>query len=183
MATDDHDKGTNYQAQLDVTYEASNWLTVANKTYFEDYSQLQLEYAQRYFNDIKESYNFQDRFELRAKFGQHQLIGGVAYRFMHVLAYGDFFNEYLNATDITTNPANFPITTNLFGVVQLPGTSYYATPGATYAGAAALGYPNSIANTQDQNSHQVGLFLQDIYQLTDQLSLLTGCASMRSTRA
>ncbi len=174
VAPDDHDEGTNYQAQLDVTYDVNKWLTIANKTYFEDYSQLQLEYAQRYFNDIKESYNFQDRFELRARFDKHQLIGGVAYRFMHVLAYGDFFNEYLNATDITTNPASFPITTNLFGVVQLPGTSYYATPGATYAGSAALGYPNSIANTQDQTSHQVGLFLQDIYQLTEQLSILTG---------
>jgi catecholate siderophore receptor len=175
VAPTDHDQGTNFQAQLDLTYNVNDWLTVANKGYFEDYSQLQLEYAQRYFNDIKESYNFEDRFELRGKFNKNQVIAGLAYRFMHVLSYGDFFNEYLNATDITTNPANFPITTNLFGVVPVPGNpQYQATPGAAYAGAAALGYPNSIANTQDQTSHQIGVFLQDIYQLTEKISLLGG---------
>src|SRR3984957_18567316 len=129
VAPGDHDEGTNYQAQLDVTDLMTDHLTIANKAYFEDYSQIQLEYAQRYYNNIKESYNFEDRFELRGKFDNNQFITGAAYRFMHVLAYGDFFNEYLNATDITTNPANFPITTNLFGVVQVPGTSnQFATP-------------------------------------------------------
>ena len=39
-------------------------------------------------------------------------------RTVHVLAYGDFFNEYLNGTDLTTNPANFPIVLNLFGVLH-----------------------------------------------------------------
>lgn len=171
VAPDDHDKGTNYQAQLDVTDLIADNLTLANKAYFEDYSQLQLEYAQRYYNNIKESYNFEDRFELRGKFADSQLITGVAYRFMHVLAYGDFFNEYLNATDITTNPANFPIT-QLFGVVPVPGRpNELAAPGAAYASAA---YPFSIANTQEQNSHQVGLFFQDVYNLTSKLSVLGG---------
>jgi outer membrane receptor protein involved in Fe transport len=175
VAPDDHDQGTNYQAQLDVTDLITDNLTIANKAYFEDYSQLQLEYAQRYYNNIKESYNFEDRFELRGKWTNNQFITGVAYRFMHTLTYGDFFNEYLNATDITTNPANFPITTNLYGVVPVPGRpNEFATPGATYVGGAAAGYPNSIANTQNQNSHQVGLFFQDIYSLTSKLSVLGG---------
>ncbi len=171
VAPDDHDKGTNYQAQLDITDALTDTLTISNKTYFEDYSQLQLEYAQRYYNNIQESYNFEDRFEVRGKSANNHLITGVAYRFMHVLAYGDFFNEYLNATDITTNPANFPIT-QLFGVLPVPGRSnQFATPGAAYASPA---YPNSIANTQKQNSSQVGLFFQDIYNLTSRLSVLAG---------
>ena len=105
--------------------------------------------------------------------GGNQLITGVSFRYMHVLAYGDFFNEYLNATDITGNPAGFPIATNLFGVLQVPGApaNQLATPGASYASAD---YPNSIADTQDQNSVQVGLFLQDLFQITDQLSVLGG---------
>jgi catecholate siderophore receptor len=173
VAPDDHDEGTNYQAQLDVTDLVTDHLTIANKAYFEDYSQLQLEYAQRYYNNIQQSYNFEDRFELRGKWDDNQFITGVAYRFMHVLAYGDFFNEYLNATDITTNPANFPIVQpNLFGVVQVPGTSnQYATPGATYNSAL---YPNAQTNTQDQNSNQLGVFFQDIYSLTSKLSVLGG---------
>ena len=126
VAPDDHDQGSNYQAQLDVNYKVNNSISLVNKGYFEDYSQLQLEYAQRYFNDIKDSYNFEDRFELQAKFDKNQVIGGIAYRFIHVLAYGDFYNEYLNATDITTNPANFPIVQpNLYGVVQVPGNATY----------------------------------------------------------
>jgi outer membrane receptor for monomeric catechols len=173
VAPDDHDEGTNFQAQLDITDVIDDHLTIANKGYFEDYSQLQLEYAQRYYNNIKESYNFEDRFELRGKFTDNQFITGFAYRFMHVLAYGDFFNEYLNATDITSNPANFPITTHLFGVVQVPGApaNQLATPGAAYN---SPDYPNSILNTQDQNSHQFGVFFQDIYSLTSTLSLLVG---------
>jgi len=173
VAPTDHDQGTNFQAQLDVTDLITDNLTLANKAYFEDYSQLQLEYAQRYYNNIKESYNFEDRFELRGKWTNNQFITGVAYRFMHVLAYGDFFNEYLNATDITTNPANFPITQPyLFGVLPVPGhPNQFATPGATYDSAE---FPNSIANTQQQNSHQIGLFFQDIYSLTSKLSVLGG---------
>jgi len=175
VAPHDHDEGTNYQAQLDVTDTLDDHLTLAYKGYFEDYSQIQLEYAQRYYNNIKDSYNFENRFELRGNYGDNQFITGVAYRFMHVLAYGDFFNEYLNATDITTNPANFPIT-QLYGVVLVPGTTdQYATPAASYgAAAAAAGYPNSILNTQDQTSHQLGVFFQDIYKVTDKLSVLAG---------
>jgi hypothetical protein len=171
VAPDDHDKGTNFQAQLDVTDVLSDTLTVANKAYFEDYSQLQLEYAQRYYNNIKESYNFQDRLELHGTWTHNQLITGVAYRFMHVLAYGDFYNEYLNATDITTNPANFPIT-ELFGVLPVPGSpTQFAAPGASYADPL---HPFSIPNTQDQNSHQFGVFFQDVYKVTDKLTLLGG---------
>jgi outer membrane receptor protein involved in Fe transport len=176
VAPGDHDQGSNFQAQLDVNYNINDSISLVNKGYFEDYSQQQLEYAQRYFNDIKESYNFEDRLELHASFGKNQAIAGIAYRFIHVLAYGDFYNEYLNATDITTNPANFPIVQpNLYGVVQVPGNAtYYAVPGATYAGSSAFGYPYSIANTQDQTSNQIGAFIQDLYQVTDQVSILGG---------
>jgi catecholate siderophore receptor len=170
VAPHDHDTGTNYQAQLDITDVVNDHLTLAYKGYFEDYSQIQIEYAQRYYNNIKESYNFENRFELRGKWDNNQLITGVSYRFMHVLAYGDFFNEYLNATDITSNPANFAITNaELSGVYLVPGTGdQYATPGALYNGN------NYQANTQDQNSNQFGLFFQDIYSVTDKLSVLVG---------
>jgi hypothetical protein len=63
----DRNKGTNFQAQLDATYLLSDSLTLVNKGYFEDYSQLQLEDSERYYNNIKESYNFEDRFELQGK--------------------------------------------------------------------------------------------------------------------
>lgn len=171
VAPHDHDHGTNFQAQLDITYELNDHLTLANKGYYEDYSQLQLEYAQRYYNNIAKSHNIEDRFEVRAGFGGNQLITGVSYRHMSVLAYGDFYNEYLNATDITGDPAGFPIT-SLFGVVAVPGRpTEFAVPGASYPSGL---YPFSIANTQDQAADQWGVFLQDIYQVTSKLSVFAG---------
>lgn len=171
VAPTDGDEGKNYQAQLDVTDRLNGSLTVVNKAYFEDYTQLQLEYAQRYYNDIAESYNFEDRMELRGDFDKNQFITGLAFRFIHVLAYSDYYNEYLNATDITSNPANFPIT-QLFGVVPVPGhPTQFATPGALYNNP---NYPNEMPGTQDQSSYQIGLFYQHIANLTKQLSLLVG---------
>ena len=67
VAPEDHDSGANVQLQLDITQILNDHFTVANKAYFEDYSQIQLEYAQRYYNNIAESYNFEDRLELRGK--------------------------------------------------------------------------------------------------------------------
>jgi outer membrane receptor for monomeric catechols len=172
VAPTDGDEGKNYQAQLDVTDRLNGNLTLVNKAYFEDYTQLQLEYAQRYYNDIKESYNFEDRMELRGDFDKNQFITGLSVRYIHVLAYSDFFNEYLNATDITSNPANFPIT-ELFGVVPVPGTggTQFATPGASYPSGD---YPNSQNGTQDEDSYQVGYFYQHILSFTKELNLLVG---------
>jgi catecholate siderophore receptor len=173
VAPTDYDIGSNFQVQLDVTHNLSDNITIANKAYWEDYTQLQYEYAQRYFNDIRQSGNFEDRFELRGTYDKHQFITGVSYRQVRVLAFGDFFNEYLNATDITGDPSKFPITTNLFGVVAVPGRSAgtFATPGAKYPSPL---FPNAMKGTQDQDSHAVGLFFQDLFQLTDKLSVLGG---------
>ena len=105
----DGDEGKNYQAQLDVTDRLNGNITLDNKAYFEDYTQLQLEYAQRYYNDIAESYNFEDRFEVRGDFDQ-QPVHQRASRSVSSMSWptADFFNEYLNATDITSNPAELP---------------------------------------------------------------------------
>jgi hypothetical protein len=172
VAPTDGDEGKNYQAQLDVTDRLSSNITLDNKSYFEDYTQLQLEYAQRYYNDIAESYNFEDRFEVHGDFTNNQFITGFAFRFIHVLAYSDFYNEYLNTTDITSNPADFPIT-QLFGVVPVPGTggTQFATPGALYSNP---NYPNEQSGTQEQNSYQIGYFYQHILSFTKQLNLLVG---------
>ncbi len=173
VAPDDHDAGSNFQAQLDVTQRLTDTWTISNKTYFEDYTQLQLEYAQRYYNDIRESYNFEDRFELRGTFDKHQVMTGVAYRNIHVLAFSDFFNEYLNATDLTTDPSTYPIVEGLFGVVPVPGrpAGTFAAPGAAYGDPL---YPFAIQGTQLQNSWQLGVFVQDLWKVTDQVSVLAG---------
>jgi hypothetical protein len=173
VAPTDGDEGKNYQAQLDVTDRLSGTLTLVNKAYFEDYSQLQLEYAQRYYNDIDESYNFEDRMELRGDYGKNQFITGLSFRFIHVLAYSDFFNEYVNATDITSNPANFPIT-ELFGVVPVPGTGRHPVRHARVHRTPAATIQTSRAGRRTRSSYQIGYFYQHIVSFTKQLNLLIG---------
>ena len=201
----DGDYGKNIQGQLDVTFTPNENFSILNKAYFEDYQQDQVEISQRYYNDIDESYNFEDRLEFHLNFDtplgkkevaktdaknfkdgkevdadtpvplltlKSEINTGLSFRVIHVLAFQDFFNEYINATDITTNPDKFPITTNLFGVLPVPGDPReFATPGGSYG--AAL-YPNAIQGTQDSTGYQWGLFYQHDLKITDQWSLLFG---------
>lgn len=170
VAPDDYAQGSDLAAQFVVAYEINDGLTLTNRTSFESYKQRKVENAQRYYNYIPKSHNFQNRLELAADIGKHKLIGGVSYLRYSVKSYSDFFNEYLNATDITTDPATYPIT-NVFGVVQVPGrpAGEFAAPGASYGSPL---YPYSIGGTRDENSNQIGLFGQGVFQLTDKISLL-----------
>lgn len=170
VAPDDYAQGSDLVAQFVAAYELGDGLMLTNRTSFESYKQRKVENAQRYYNYIPKSHNFQNRLELAAELGNHKLIGGVSYLRYSVKSYTDFFNEYLNATDITTDPANFPIT-SVFGVVHVPGrpADEFAAPGAAYGSPL---YPYSIAGTRDEKSNQIGLFGQGVFQLTDSLSLL-----------
>ncbi len=205
VAPTDGDYGKNYQAQLDVSYQFNDRLTLVNKSYFEFYQQQQLEFAQRYYNNIDESYNFENRTELHASFDlpiggakgsgiaskdskdtkdaksapgtaptlvlKNDINTGFAFRWIHTLAFADFYNEYLNATDITGDPAKFPIT-SLFGVLPVPGDpSQSATPGGTYKSPL---FPNSQPGTLDQDAYQFGLFYQHDLKINDQFSVLFG---------
>lgn len=167
VGTDDFSTGRDLVAQFVASYKLSDKLTIISRTSYEDYSQLKSENAQRYYIYIPKSENFQTRLEIVGDVGPHKLIGGVSYRHISLLSYSDFFNEYLNATDITTDPSTYSIT-NVFGVFHVPGrpAGEFATPGAKY------GSGNAITATQDQKSNQMGVFAQGVFKLTDQFSLL-----------
>ena len=172
VGADDYSKGHDLVAQFVASYKLSDALTLVSRTSYEDYSQIKSENAQRYYINIPKSENFQSRLELSADIGPHKLIGGLSYRHISVLSYSDFFNEYLNATDITTDPSTYSIVfPNLFGVVQVPGrpAGEFAAPGASYNSGL---YPFSITATRDENSNQMGLFFQGLFKLTDQFSFL-----------
>lgn len=170
VAPDDYAQGSDLVAQFVGTYQLGDGLTLINRTSYESYKQRKVENAQRYYNYIPKSHNFQSRLELVADLGKHKLIGGVSYLRYSVKSYSDFFNEYLNATDITADPATYPIT-SVFGVVQVPGrpAGEFAAPGAAYGSPL---YPFAIAGTRDEDSNQIGLFGQGIFELADGLSLL-----------
>jgi outer membrane receptor for ferric coprogen and ferric-rhodotorulic acid len=170
VGTDDYAKGHDLVSQLVISYKLSDKLMLISRSSYEDYSQLKVENAQRYYNYIPKSENFQSRLELLGDIGPHKLIGGLSYRHISLLSYSDYYNEYLNATDITTDPSTYSIT-NVFGVVHVPGrpAGEFAAPGASYASGL---YPYAITGTQDQSSNQMGIFFQGLFKLTDQFSLL-----------
>ncbi len=106
---------------------------------------------------------------------RNSIITGVAFKYAEVTSYEDFFNEYLNGTDLTENPAHYPIT-NLFGVVPMPGLpGLYGTPAVAYSSQ----YPNGIPGTLREHGYEASWFLQDNISLTKRLSLLGG----RKTRS
>lgn len=175
VAPGDHDEGKNYQAQLDtyLTFSPDSW--IVNRDYFEYYTLQQRQLAQRYYNNVDFSYTFFNRLEyhLKKKTGalEHELITGASVRLMKARGYGDFYNEYLNATDLTGDPAAFPIT-SLFGVVAVPGyAGDYAVPGATYGDPL---HPFSMASTIEAKSAETGVFLQHTLKFNEHWSLLYG---------
>jgi hypothetical protein len=64
---------------------------------------------------------------------RNSIVTGIAFKYVNITAYQDFFNEYLNGTDLTENPRLYPIT-KLFGVVPVPGTNQFGTPAVAYSG-------------------------------------------------
>jgi len=175
VAPGDYDKGTNYQAQFDtyLTFNADSWLV--NRSYFEYYTLQQRQLAQRYYNNVDYSYTFFDRLEyhLKKKTGalEHELITGLSFRYMRARGYGDFYNEYLNATDLTGDPTKFPIT-SLFGVVAVPGyAGDFAVPGVTYGDPL---HPFSMPSTIKAESAEAGLFIQHTLKFNEKWALLYG---------
>ena len=175
VAPGDHDQGTNYQAQFDtyLTFDPDHW--IVNRSYFEYYTLQQRQLAQRYYNNVDYSDTFFDRLEyhLKKKTGalEHELIAGVSFRYMRARGYGDFFNEYLNATDLTGDPTKFPIT-SLFGVVPVPGyAGDFAVPGVVYGDPL---HPFSMPSTVKGESSETGIFFQHDVKFNERWSLLVG---------
>jgi len=175
VAPGDHDEGINYQAQFDtyVKLGADSW--IINRDYFEYYTLQQRQFAQRYYNNVDYSYTFFDRLEYhrrkKAPTLEHEFTAGLSFRYMKARGYGDFFNEYLNATDLTGDATKWPIT-SLFGVMPVPGyPGDFAVNGGAYADPL---HPFSMPSTIEAESTETGLFFQHALKFAEKWSLLYG---------
>ncbi|HEY0793491.1 MAG TPA: TonB-dependent receptor [Chthoniobacterales bacterium] len=101
---------------------------------------------------------------------QNSIITGIAFRYVNITAYADYYNEYLNGTDLTENPSLYPITTNLFGVVPVPGTNQFATPAVAYNSL----YPNAQPTTLRETGIEASVFYQHEITFNPQWRLLYG---------
>jgi hypothetical protein len=93
-----------------------------------------------------------------------EIIAGVALKYINALGYGDFFNEYLNATDLSTG--TFPTVNNQrngtnFDVLgQVPGKNFFATTGVAQP------------NTYTEEAEVISPFFQHQITFTPQWALI-----------
>jgi hypothetical protein len=148
----DSDYGKDYNAGLTETFRESDKFSFVNHSYFEYLYLRNSELAQLYTN-LQYSRIFQDRAEFHIdfdspKFAKSEIITGVAFKTVDVTGYADYFNESLNATDLTTNL--WPVEDNQFN-----GSNYYTlgnVPGTNFKATTGLEQPNTVAEQGDETS-------------------------------
>jgi len=100
---------------------------------------------------------------------KNSIVTGFAFKYVNITAYQDFFNEYLNGTDLTEDPRLYPIT-KLFGVVPVPGTNQFGTPAVAYSGL----FPDAQPGTLNETAFEASVFFQHDIKFNDQWRILYG---------
>jgi hypothetical protein len=195
ISPSDSDYAKDYNAQLTETYDPGNGVSIVNRSYYE-YEYLRNTELAQYYANIITSNNFQDRLEVHINFDtpmddaapaktdpkdmkaisqgdpltfKHEIITGLAFKYISLNDYQGFFNEFLNQTDLTTGV--FPTVGNgpgFFNTVPIPGTSLYGNPGGNYN--TSFNQPGSI----DESGYETSAFFQHNITFTPQWSILYG---------
>jgi len=99
---------------------------------------------------------------------KHEIIAGFAFKYIGVQNYQGFFNEALNASDLSTG--SFPLVNSGgdFNAVPIPGTDLFGSPGGNYIGAG--NQPGTIA----EQAFEYSAFYQHHIDFTPQWAFLYG---------
>ncbi len=192
ISPNDSDYGKDLNAELKETYTANDNLSFVNHTYYEYFELRNSEFAQLYVNS-QTSNIVQDRFEAHINFDtpiggssdpdtkavkdpkamaeidppltlKSEIVTGVAAKYVNAVGYGDFFNEYLNATDLSTgnfvNVNNQTNGSNFYALGAVPGTNFYATTGTHQP------------NTYTEEAEELSAFYQHQITFTPQWTLI-----------
>ncbi len=200
ISPQDSDFAKDYNAQLTMTYNINDNMTLINRTYYE-YEYLRNTELAQYYANVITSNNLQDRLELHINFDtplgndpsdksdpkdekdvkslsaentgldfKHEIITGVAFKYISLRDYQGFFNEVLNQTDLSTG--TFPTIANgnpgNFNTEPIPGTNLGGSPGGNYGNG--LNQPGTIG----ESAYVSSLFFQHNIAFTPQWSLLYG---------
>lgn len=161
--------------QLTGTLAAAEGRTVVSRTYFERVTGEKAA-AYAFYSYLPRSLTFEQRVEVREVrtwAGQeHRLCWGAAVRGEERLSFVDFFNEAMNAFDLTLDPETFRLpATKFFGVRPVPGRAgRRALSGARYPVPPTA----SISQTLHSWLGNVGAFAQDDIAVRDDLTLSIG---------
>jgi outer membrane receptor protein involved in Fe transport len=200
ISPQDSDYAKDYNAQLTMTYDPGDGISVINRAYYEYEYLRNSEYAQ-YYSNLLNSNNFQDRLEVHIDFDtpvggtaaksdpkdmkdmkaiaagdpltfKSNIITGLAFKYISLNDYQGFLNEALNGTDLTTGA--FPgigLNAGSTNVFPIPGTNLLGSPGGNYGTA---GFPFNQPGSIDESAYEGSAFFQHNITFTPQWSLLYG---------
>ncbi|MBW7896632.1 MAG: TonB-dependent receptor [Opitutaceae bacterium] len=177
VAPDDGATARIFSLQLIGNLVTHDTLRAVSRTYFE-HGRAEKHSAYAFYSGVPRSHTLEQRFELdgalRRGAVQHDWLAGVALRGEERLSYVDFFNEAMNAFDLTLDPATFRLPTNQFFAVRpVPGRPYFAIPGARYPRPGG-GTTTGISQTLHSKLVAGSVFLQDRLRWDSGWSLLLG---------
>ena len=166
-----------FTVQLIGNLVTQDSLRAVSRTYFE-HGRAEKHSAYAFYSGVPRSRTLEQRWELDGVFRrgavQHEWLAGVALRGEERLSYVDFFNEAMNAFDLTLDPATFRLPADQFFAVQpVPGRPYFAIPGARYPRPGG-GTTTGISQTLHSKLVAGSVFVQDRLRWDSGWSLLLG---------
>ena len=194
ISPNDSDFGKDINAELAVTYNVNDGLSLINHTYYEYYEIRNAGLAQLY-TDVQRTNMVENRTQVHIDFDtpvgddpgdtnksstssssgsdskdmknmseiqqplifKNDIITGVAFKYLGNYGEGDFFNEYLNATDISTGTFPNVGDQSFANTFPIAGTNLRATS-------------NSL--TTDETAYEASAFYQHQITFTPQWTLL-----------
>ena len=163
------------KVQLTGTLDGVGDRTIVSRTFFERVTG-EKSAAYAFYSYLPRSLTFEQRVEVAEvrEWGghEHRLLWGAAVRGEERLSFVDFFNEAMNAFDLTLDPATYRLpAAQFFGVRPVPGRAgRRAISGARYPVAPTA----SISQTLHSWLGNAGLFAQDDIALPGDLALSLG---------
>ena len=160
-----------YTAQLTGAWETGAG-HVVNRTYFESVDS-EKSAAYRFYSLVPVSYTLENRTELNGATElagrRHTWLAGLAVRGEKRESYVDFFNEAINAFDLTLDPESFRLPRSAARFLQpVPGRAgAYAVPGGRYGSPASVGLSQTLRSWLGN----AGVFAQDEISLTRSLAM------------
>ena len=107
---------------------------------------------------------------------KHSIVAGFAFKSVTLNDYQGFFNEYLNATDLSTG--TFPVTSlgGVYNAYPIPGTNLFGSPGGNYPSSSFGGTGTSSSVNQpgsiNEQAEEASAFFQHNITFTPMWSML-----------
>ncbi len=165
-----------YTAQLIGSHETPGGTRIVSRTYWEN-GRAEKHSSYAFYSGVPRTRTLEQRLEISREweFGRvrHDVLGGLAMRGEERLSYVDFFNEALNAFDLTLDPSTYKLPANqFFAVLPVPGRpDYFAIPGARYPRPGG-GTTTGISQTLHSRLLNGAVFFQDRISWSENVSLL-----------